>query len=374
MRIFNLAKRGYGFQAIAKKLNQDKIPPLGKSNFWHPSYIQKTLRNRACIGEHQPYTSENGERSPVGSPVFGYYPEIIKPELFATVQNAIATRRNQRGRVTAKVSNLFTGVVHERTKIGNVVVTIPCQYREKNHTGRLQAGDQLTPGIRYDHLEKVVLWWLCEVKLHLGNDEHQNLTKRADDLRKRIKTLEERMDEDDDLTSLLDKLSSWKKELKTTEKAIEETAVPLDQKFLASKELIRHLAANNTEDVRRELRGLIRQTIKRIDLTVEGEKRKQKHIDLIVTFEDGSKRGIYYRTRQGLITACGILTHDGKVTLASLDALGTLPEFPVDEEKSSDLKAKAKALKANGESIKETAATLQIHRVTVYRWCKPIRP
>jgi len=127
-RIFKLSFNGMGHGSIAKTLNLEGTKNFAKHTDWQPSYVAKILCNRAVIGEYQPFTwrsqenEETGEirryREPIGEPVKGYYPEIIKPEYFDAVQQRKRDRRSSVGRLypdgkskdTAVLSNLFTGV------------------------------------------------------------------------------------------------------------------------------------------------------------------------------------------------------------------------------------------------------------------------
>lgn len=109
--VFEEAASGIGIFRISRRLNQKAIPPWGKSNGWHSSYVAKILSNRAVIGEYQPHKLVNGKRVPTGQPIAKYYPAIIEPELFYRVQQSKSDRRiNARGRKGAYFTNLFSGI------------------------------------------------------------------------------------------------------------------------------------------------------------------------------------------------------------------------------------------------------------------------
>src|SRR5262249_24939188 len=108
-QIFSWCIAGYGSAAIAQKLNRKKVAPLsGKAALWHPSYVEKLLSYRGVTGEYQPRKKEGDKRVPVGDPIPGYFPRVVSDEDFRAAQQARASRRNSRGRITAKVTNLFT--------------------------------------------------------------------------------------------------------------------------------------------------------------------------------------------------------------------------------------------------------------------------
>lgn len=118
-KMFDLALKGHGNDAISRLLNSEKVPPWGVgkrvASLWHVSYIQKILSNRAVLGEFQPHSQVDGVRAPVGEVIRDYFPALISEEMFNRVQSAKAGRRNQGGRKTwnakfglYQLSNLFT--------------------------------------------------------------------------------------------------------------------------------------------------------------------------------------------------------------------------------------------------------------------------
>ncbi|WP_222875762.1 recombinase family protein [Terrihabitans soli] len=110
-RIFRESQSGIGNYSIARRLNEEKIAPFGRSKGWQTSYIAKILNNRAVLGEFQPHHFVDGARVPDGEPVENYFPPVVDEELFFTAQGA----RNQRragggGRRGPYISNLFSGI------------------------------------------------------------------------------------------------------------------------------------------------------------------------------------------------------------------------------------------------------------------------
>src|SRR5262249_49111217 len=148
-----------------------------------------------------------------------YFPQVITPALWHDAHQALASRQTQRGLITTKVSNLFTDIAHldgERL----------C-YRASNFIGYLNTARQDAIPLRYDHFERAVLLWLQEVKIALGdggNDER--LENHRDDLAKRVKVLESRIATDPDFESLLDTLSTLKRELAEAQRQLELAVLP----------------------------------------------------------------------------------------------------------------------------------------------------
>lgn len=115
-QIFDMTCQGYGRQKIIRHLNENGIPPFGygddegprsnrnKTKAWGTSTIAKLLKNKALIGEYQPYRSTDSGRVPIGEPIKEYYPSIISEELFYRVQRIVSERQLTR---TTKQSSQF---------------------------------------------------------------------------------------------------------------------------------------------------------------------------------------------------------------------------------------------------------------------------
>ncbi|HEX7011270.1 MAG TPA: recombinase family protein, partial [Steroidobacteraceae bacterium] len=67
--IFRRFLEGAGKEAIARALNEQRVPTFGrgrrKGRHWHRSYVQKILTNRAVLGEFTPHTDDHEHRSRV---------------------------------------------------------------------------------------------------------------------------------------------------------------------------------------------------------------------------------------------------------------------------------------------------------------------
>ncbi|WP_457574839.1 recombinase family protein [Desulfolithobacter sp.] len=110
-QIFQWSIEGLGAEAIAKRLNTQKVPTWGKSNGWRKSYIAKILNSRAVIGEFQPMTrNTEGKRVPAGEPIKNYFPAVIEEEYFIKTQHILKKRQLGAGRV-GKITNLFTHLI-----------------------------------------------------------------------------------------------------------------------------------------------------------------------------------------------------------------------------------------------------------------------
>jgi len=119
-RIFRMAASGHGQHHIAEALNGDNVPTFGDGGrrpgkHWHRSYIARLLSNHAVVGTLVPHTVDyaGGRRERVAqAPVKGYYPAIVKSDLFEKVRSlALEKHSPKRGRhAHTEVQNILGGL------------------------------------------------------------------------------------------------------------------------------------------------------------------------------------------------------------------------------------------------------------------------
>ncbi len=110
-RIFEETVSGYGKHHIARNLNRDGIPPFGRADGWHSSYIQKILKSIAVLGEFQPSRKPRGSpREAVGDVIRGYYPPVIDAALHRRAMAAMADRSRKTAGRGRRLVNLFSGL------------------------------------------------------------------------------------------------------------------------------------------------------------------------------------------------------------------------------------------------------------------------
>jgi DNA invertase Pin-like site-specific DNA recombinase len=129
--IFEKADAGWSKHRIARWLNKHKVDTWGqgkrKAEFWHSSYIQKLLTNRAVIGTFTPHRATKDKtgarkRKPL-DPINNYWPAVIDRDLFDRVE-AQAKATAARGRnAGAEPRSIFAGVI-KCGRCGGAVVRV----------------------------------------------------------------------------------------------------------------------------------------------------------------------------------------------------------------------------------------------------------
>ena len=114
-RIFDLTIAGHGKQSVARMLNEDGVPAFKQGvKGWGVSSVHHVVKNRAVLGEFQPYTKtldpNRKKREPIGQPIPGYFPPIISEQVFDRAQGAVAGRKVARAAKQTQAFNVWQGV------------------------------------------------------------------------------------------------------------------------------------------------------------------------------------------------------------------------------------------------------------------------
>lgn len=210
---------------------------------WYKRYVIRILNNRAVLGEFQPCTrNEQNKSMPQGDPITDYYPPVVNETDFVAARRAIYSRALGFKRTGKDIPNIF-GKLIRNARDGCGWLYIPA--KKKAPIPRLEPvggrnGTSAPLSFRYPALEAAFLKFLKEITA--DDLTRQQRISKADqlewevaDLNKRIGVLEARLDTDPDLGGLLDKLGQWKTKLRSLEKELEPENNPTDKgKALAS--------------------------------------------------------------------------------------------------------------------------------------------
>lgn len=115
-RVYRMTLEGVGEHSIAKALNEDGTPVMGRGKLWHRSTVAKLLRNPAVIGKLTPgrieHDAQGKRRRVMEEPIAGAYPPVLTEADWQAVR-AIkdGTTSAPRGRAGAQpLQNLFGGL------------------------------------------------------------------------------------------------------------------------------------------------------------------------------------------------------------------------------------------------------------------------
>ncbi|WP_454440872.1 recombinase family protein [Vibrio bathopelagicus] len=111
-RIFEMCSQGMGHYTITNILNAEGLK--APNSTWNSSTISKMLRSRSVIGEYQPNTVTNKVATPIGDPIYDYYPAVIDIELFnkaqVEVNQRLAKHKSHRGGSTKTHRNILRDI------------------------------------------------------------------------------------------------------------------------------------------------------------------------------------------------------------------------------------------------------------------------
>ncbi|WP_312361283.1 recombinase family protein [Agrobacterium sp.] len=235
--IYEMAARGLGATAIARKLNADGIPAFKSKDGWYQSIIKALLSRPDVIGTFQPHRMQDGKRVPDGDPIADYFPAAIDKDLFLRVQ-AMRNNPGRPGRKGDMFANLFTGLCHCAHCGGSM--TMKLSRVKGNENGRYLVcanyvrGHRCTDGnrhFRYEPLEAAILDHVKELNLadalqtaridHAISDINETiagLTIRLEELRRKEQRLALAVEDDSQpLETILDLLRSRQAERQAVE-------------------------------------------------------------------------------------------------------------------------------------------------------------
>lgn len=386
-RIFELSSKGYGQRTIMAKMRAEGVQPIGSSKVWQDSSVGRILATRAVLGEYQPTRFVDGRRVPVGEPIKDYYPRIVSDALWAKCREGSRGRVMYRGRVGPSVANLFTGLVWEGEH--------RMQYRHKNIVGYLQTAAGDSPGILYAPFERAFLWFVRSVEIAEGDGgEYELLKSQVSRLDASIGKLQAQIDSDPDMVDMLPTLSKWRKDRREAAERMEAASVPSQARHLHTRRLVEALATakgDELETLRREVRQSVRQVVRRIEVTLitrdrplspaDAERLRIELPEVVpaswrivwvgVELTTGETHHLVYTSVKGrVIGGVHLHTTDGEL-VDQIDQTGAFPVDPPAVTKgptSDELKAKCKAMRAEGKPWKEIVAATGLDRTTAWRY------
>lgn len=288
--IFEMARKGMGPAVIARHLRHEKIPKFRGTAGWSSDLIYRLLNDRRVLGEFR----REGETQIREN----YFPPIITPELFFTINEKKAKVARGGGNGKLLEHNLLRGIavgpegdalIHRTSGIFNKT-----ENRMVYHKYLQGKGDRPLR-VRYQLVEDRLLWFLENV----GSEMIESIrVRKADETSQRIK------DQEDRVAGIDHQLAKFKKLFLTHDKIpdtlVEEMERLEDEKRRVGRaiEQLRHAQAKRIEAVslggdlkdpavRRAIRAKITEAVLKLVVSKE-------HMD-VYFFEDSAFRVFYNR-------------------------------------------------------------------------------
>ncbi len=234
-RIFALAAEGLGSSRIAKILNTEDVPLIGKGKNWGYTLIYHHLGNRAVLGEYQSHQEVGGRDVPIGDPIPGYYPAIVDQTTFLKVQHHLAARSRIQVCGRNPSANLFAHLITNLYDGGTYQLKISLDKRngevyryKKLYPAYHKSGvkDSMDVPIQYNSFEESFFRFVKEIEtssiFSTGNTEKESqlaiLEGEILDLTAKIATLKDKVKKSKHVETFLDLIESSEEERQIKEK------------------------------------------------------------------------------------------------------------------------------------------------------------
>lgn len=279
-RVFNMARDGLGTVSIAKRLNSEKVPVIGRREFkgksvlWSETNTYFLLMSRGTYGTLELYKGRRQKGKEPSLVIENYYPPVITREEYDAVRGII-TRRGKCGRGRrGKFVNLFAGLLVDARDGGTLTYkhlpTLPATIRPTRA--------KYAPGVEWSSFpaavfETAILERLREVKVEEeGGDDGAKriavLVGRLAEVDALVKRWRERMDDIRIVDTVSEKLAELNVRRKSIvaelEEAQRQAASPLSQTLGEIHTLADLLRKDNGPDMRNRLRSALRSSISRV--------------------------------------------------------------------------------------------------------------
>jgi DNA invertase Pin-like site-specific DNA recombinase len=317
-RIFAEAIDGAGALAIAKKLNAESVPYIGrptvkgKAVAWNRTLVYQILTSSACIGMFTPYRcrSKGRKSQSAGTPVQNYFPPVVDDTTFYRAQKALETRakvgRGRRG----KHVNLLAGLLVDARSGG------PMTYSNRAHNpivipqNAVERGDAKWVCFSAHCLERAILAKLKELRAKDVTDGTSAAAKRVKDAEANVERLDElrtawkaKMNDLRIVNVVSEKLAEIEADreraVREHEEAQREFATPAGDAIDEIRTLADLLERDNSDDTRLKVRAVLRAAVESVTLLVLCAKRgtRTRKAAAQVRFRGGAVRSYVIVTR-----------------------------------------------------------------------------
>jgi DNA invertase Pin-like site-specific DNA recombinase len=318
-RVYALAGDGLGVGVIAKKLNAEGVPVLGRTTLkgrpvlWSETVVYHLLTTRTVLGEYQRHTGRNSARRPAGDPIADYYPRVIPDDDWHRVQGALKVRKKVGSGRRGTHVNLFAGLLVDATDGGSLTY----KHLSTRSSALIPVGAKQGRGTPWssflaDLFEEAMLSELTEVKVKdvRGDDDAgrkvEVLAGRLAEAEALVKAWAAKMDNPATVDLVAAKLAELNaRRAKLAEQladAQREAASPAAEAWGEFKSLAHLLAADPSDELRLKVRAVLRRCIESVHciFATAGRRRlagvqvrfrgSDRHRDYVISY-DRFRRG-----------------------------------------------------------------------------------
>lgn len=284
--IFRLAKLGLGTIAIAKRFGTAGRKPIGRAEKWSSTYIRRIIGMRATYGVWEPHKIVDGVKLALPA-VPDYYPPVVDKQTYDDANAAVAERRKRKvGGSTRKYVNLFQSLLYDAE--GNAYTSWDTRgYRQ--YISRATLRGEKWQAIRASVFEYA--FWQAFLTDNADRFLPPEVTsdsatlaeldaerRKLSSVRAKIDVVKQQvMDDSDTDSSFVDLLASLDTKRKQHQAKIEllerSSAVVSADRVKEWFAFMRNaIAGTLLNDQRLEVRNILRQLVKRIELSLTSDK------------------------------------------------------------------------------------------------------
>ena len=333
-RIFALCIDGHGVQTIARTLNTERVPVMGRKAVrgrkvaWNETVVYHVLISRAAYGEYQPHKGRGSTRTPSGPPIENYYPAAVTYTTYLKAAAALRSRARASKGVgrRGKHVNIFSGLLIDDRDGGSFT------YRHRDNKSSLgPVGAKQGKGTKWSSFpvapfEEAILSQLREISAAdvLGevreDDRVRALESRKAELAALIEVWAAKMTDINIADLVAAKLSEFgveakkvQAELTAARTAAASPAADALSEFRSAASL---LADDNSDEMRLRVKAAVRRVVKEIRCAFAHDRELRVSIAHVrVVFSTGAKREYAIIYRQA--AANGRVKRPGKVFVRS---------------------------------------------------------
>lgn len=262
-KICKWVREGFGYLAIAHKLNDAKIAKFGPGPCWMPSDVHYLFDHKKLIGEYR--TKIDGKVTTVAD----YYPAVLTESEFNEIQAILATRKKVIvGRGSNTCPNLFGTLMHD--EYGSRMILHHNGKKNINHlqSTRGIAGGGKTVRFPYGLFERHFLAWMGEITVGESKTPCPVDAGEIGRITAQIAKLEKEFETNPDVSGLIVAIKNLSAKRAAMESSLNAWKMQQSRGRIDTRSIGNMLAKDNSREMRIKVRAAIASMVNTIKLTV----------------------------------------------------------------------------------------------------------